>query len=102
LIEDYTKTSKFTLYSYAISMLLFIAFAALNNTLLLLVSVISLLPLFYFVYKSQNTIAQIELKTNQIIEPGILISILVSIPFYIIIHWYTKKELDKLDSEISK
>ena len=102
LIEDYTKTSKFTLLFYAVSMLLFIAFAALNITLLLLVSVISLLPLFYFVYKSQNIIAQIELKTNQIIEPGILISILVSIPFYIIIHWYTKKELDKLDSEISK
>lgn len=102
LIEDYTKTSKFTLLFYAVSMLLFIAFAALNITLLLLVSLISLLPLFYFVYKSQNIIAQIELKTNQIIEPGILISILVSIPFYIIIHWYTKKELDKLDSEISK
>jgi lipopolysaccharide export system permease protein len=102
LIENYTKTSKFTLLFYTFSMLLFIAFTALNNSLLLLVSIVSLIPLFYFVYKSQNTIAQIELKTNQIIEPGILISILVSIPFYIIIHWYTNKELDKLDSKISK
>ncbi len=98
LIEDYTKTSKFTLLFYAVSMLLFIAFAALNNTLLLLVSVISLLPLFYFIYKSQSIITQIELKTNQIIEPGIIISILVSFPFYIFIHLYIKKELDKLES----
>jgi len=102
LIENYIKTSKYTMLFYAVSMLLFIAFAVLNITLLLTVSALSLIPLFYFVYKSQNTIAQIEFKTKQIIEPGIFISILVSFPFYIFIHLYTKKELDKLDSEISK
>ena len=58
--------------------------------------------LLFFVFKSQKIISEIESKTNQNIEPGMLITLLVAFPFYILIYLNNKKELLKLESIISK
>ncbi|MEO0037886.1 MAG: hypothetical protein RIQ59_1097 [Bacteroidota bacterium] len=101
LIEKYKNTTKITLVLYAISILIFISMLIAHTNLILIAGILSLIVLLFFVFKSQKIISEIESKTNQNIEPGMLITLLVAFPFYILIYLYNKKELLKLESIIS-
>jgi lipopolysaccharide export system permease protein len=101
LIKKYKNTTKITLVLYAISILIFISMLIAHTNLILITGILSLIVLLFFVFKSQKIISEIESKTNQNIEPGMLITLLVAFPFYILIYLYNKKELLKLESIIS-
>jgi lipopolysaccharide export system permease protein len=102
LIKKYKNTTKITLVLYAISILIFISMLIAHTNLILIAGILSLIVLLFFVFKSEKIISEIESKTNQIIEPGLLITLLVAFPFYILIYLNNKKELLKLESIISK
>jgi len=102
LIEKYKNTTKITLVLYAISILIFISMLIAHTNLILITGILSLIVLLFFVFKSQKIISEIESKKNQNIEPGMLITLLVAFPFYILIYLNNKKELLKLESIISK
>ncbi len=101
LIEKYKNTTNITLVLYAISILIFISMLIAHTNLILIAGILSLIVFLFFVFKSQKIISEIESKTNQNIEPGMLITLLVAFPFYILIYLYNKKELLKLESIIS-
>jgi lipopolysaccharide export system permease protein len=98
LIEKYNKTTKITLALYAISILVFLGVLILKSNLTLIFGVITIILFLFFVLKSQKLIAEIELKTNQYIEPGMFISLLIAFPFYILIYINNKKDISKLKS----
>jgi lipopolysaccharide export system permease protein len=102
LIKKYKNTTKITLVLYAISILIFISMLIAHTNLILITGILSLIVLLFFVFKSQKIISEIESKKNQNIEPGMLITLLVAFPFYILIYLNNKKELLKLESIISK
>ncbi len=98
LIEKYNKTTKITLALYAISILVFLGLLIIKSNLMLIFGVITIILFLFFVLKSQKLIAEIELKTNQNIEPGMFISLLIAFPFYILIYYNNKKDISKLKS----
>ena len=98
LIEKYNKTTKITLALYAISILAFLGLLIIKSNLTLIFGVITIILFLFFVLKSQKLIAEIELKTNQNIEPGMFISLLIAFPFYILIYFNNKKDISKLKS----
>ncbi len=99
LIEKYNKTTKITLALYAVSILVFLGLLILKTNLTLIFGAITIILFLYFVLKSQKLVAEIELKTNQNIEPGMLISLLIAFPFYILIYLNNKKDISNLHSK---
>ena len=99
LIEKYNKTTKITLALYAISILVFLGLLILKSNLTLIFGAITIILFLFFVLKSQKLVAEIELKTNQNIEPGMFISLLIAFPFYILIYLNNKKEISNLHSK---
>ena len=98
LIEKYNKTTKITLALYAISILVFLGLLIIKSNLTLIFGVITIILFLFFVLKSQKLVTEIELKTNQNIEPGMFISLLIAFPFYILIYFNNKKDISKLKS----
>jgi lipopolysaccharide export system permease protein len=99
LIEKYNKTTKITLALYAISILVFLGLLILKSNLMLIFGGVTIILFLLFVLKSQKLVAEIELKTNQNIEPGMFISLLIAFPFYILIYLNNKKEISNLHSK---
>lgn len=99
LIEKYNKTTKMTLALYAVSILVFLSVFILKSNLTLILGIVTIILFLFFVLKSQKLVAEIELKTNQNIEPGMLISLLIAFPFYILIYLNNKKEISNLHSK---
>ncbi|WP_353083788.1 LptF/LptG family permease [Flavobacterium sp.] len=99
LIEEYNKTTKITLALYAVSILVFLGVFILKSNLTLIFGVVTIILFLFFVLKSQKLVAEIELKTNQNIEPGMFISLLIAFPFYILIYLNNKKEISNLHSK---
>lgn len=58
---------------------------------------ISLLVFLYYIYISQKYIRAIEIKTQRTIEPGMIISLLIAYPFYILLYLHNKKALSELE-----
>ena len=98
LIEKYNKTAKINLVLYAISILAFLGLLIIKSNLTLVFLCVTIILFLFFVLKSQKLIAEIELKTNQNIEPGMFISLLIAFPFYILIYFNNKKDISKLKS----
>lgn len=99
LIEKYNKTTKITLALYAVSILVFLGVLILKTNLTLIFGAITIILFLFFVLKSQKLVAEIELKTNKNIEPGMFISLLIAFPFYILIYLNNKKEISNLHSK---
>ena len=102
LFTKYNKTTKITLTLYAILILLFTSLFISYTNLIIIICIILTILFLFFVLKSQKILKEIQLKTNQIIEPGMFISLLLAFPFYILIYLFNKKELSKLKSIISQ
>ncbi|MEC4003638.1 LptF/LptG family permease [Flavobacterium sp. SUN052] len=96
-IIDYHKQLKITLLLYGITVLLSLTLLFLHTNLILTFTAISLLFFLYFTYKTQQNIDEIAAKTGKNIEPGLLISLLIAFPFYILIYLYNKKVLQEID-----
>ena len=98
LIEKYNKTAKINLVLYAISILAFLGLLIIKSNLTLVFLCVTIILFLFFVLKSQKLVTEIELKTNQNIEPGMFISLLIAFPFYILIYFNNKKDISKLKS----
>ena len=98
LIEKYNKTAKINLVLYAISILAFLGLLIIKSNLTLVFLCVIIILFLFFVLKSQKLVTEIELKTNQNIEPGMFISLLIAFPFYILIYLNNKKDISKLKS----
>jgi lipopolysaccharide export system permease protein len=98
LIEKYNKTAKINLVLYAISILAFLGLLIIKSNLTLVFLCVTIILFLFFVLKSQKLVTEIELKTNQNIEPGMFISLLIAFPFYILIYLNNKKDISKLKS----
>lgn len=98
LIEKYNKTAKINLVLYAISILAFLGLLIIKSNLTLVFLCVIIILFLFFVLKSQKLVTEIELKTNQNIEPGMFISLLIAFPFYILIYFNNKKDISKLKS----
>ena len=98
LIEKYNKTAKINLVLYAISILAFLGLLIIKSNLTFVFLCVTIILFLFFVLKSQKLVTEIELKTNQNIEPGMFISLLIAFPFYILIYFNNKKDISKLKS----
>jgi lipopolysaccharide export system permease protein len=96
-IKTYHKQIKINGILYVISIGFAITAFLFNNLLLKGLLVGAVLVFLYFVYNSQKNIEAIASKTRRVIEPGLLISLLVAFPFYILIYLYNKKELEAME-----
>jgi len=99
LIEKYNKTTKITLVLYAISVIVFISELIIKSNLMFIFIAVPIILFLFFVLKSQKLVSEIELKTNQNIEPGMFITLLIGFPFYILIYLNNKKEISNLQSK---
>ena len=96
IIAEYHNISKIALILYAVTFAIALLLIKINTLLTLLLGAITFLAFLYFIFKAQKKLEEIEIQIHQEIEPGILITVLVAFPFYIILYLYTKKELSKL------
>ncbi|MEI7508517.1 MAG: LptF/LptG family permease [Flavobacterium sp.] len=95
-LSSYSKLTKITLVLYFISLCCSAVLLKFNTQFVIILAAIIILIFLYFILKCQQIIENISLKTNTIIEPGIIISLLVAFPFYIIIYFFNKIALKKL------
>ncbi len=97
-IIAFRKTQKLTLVLYIIALVLALLLSQFTTTLLLLLLSTCLVTFLYFTFKCEQYLAAIELKTNQVFEPGMFIVLLTAFPFYFLIYIYNKKVLSELDN----
>ena len=95
-LSCYSKFSKITLILYFISICFSVVLFKFNTPLLIIVMGLMILIFLYFILKSQQIIENIASKTNKIIEPGIMITLLVAFPFYFLIYFFNKAALKKI------
>ena len=95
-LSSYSKFSKITLILYFISICFSVVLFKFNTPLLIIVMGLMILIFLYFILKSQQIIENIASKTNKIIEPGIMITLLVAFPFYFLIYFFNKAALKKI------
>ena len=96
-ILDYQKQVKIALLLYGTSLILSIILLKTHSNIVLILTVISIIIFLFITFKAQQNINKIAIKTGITIEPGILISLLVAFPFYILIYLYNKKILQEID-----
>lgn len=95
-LSSYSKFSKITLILYFISICFSLIIFKFNTPLLIIVMGLMILIFLYFILKSQQIIENIASKTNKIIEPGIMITLLVAFPFYFLLYFFNKAALKKI------
>ena len=95
-LSSYSKFSKITLILYFISICFSLILFKFNTPLLSIVMGLMILIFLYFILKAQQIIENIASKTNKIIEPGIMITLLVAFPFYFLIYFFNKAALKKI------
>ncbi len=98
LIENYHNTNKIPLVLYSILLPLSLILIKFNNQIVLIIGVLLLILFLYFIYNGQKKLEEIEIKIHKKIEPGIFITLMVAFPFYFILYFHTKRELNKLQT----
>ena len=98
-INSYSKLTKITLGLYFISYIFLMANSKYNTPILHIVTILIICTFLYFTFKSQQSIQNIAIKTNKIIEPGIIISLLIAFPFYFIIYYFNEITIKKITSQ---
>ncbi len=96
LIKNYHYNSKISIVLYIILFTLSLISIKFNNTLIIAFGFLLFFSFLFFIYKEQKIITEIEHQIHNKIEPGIFISILTAFPFYIVLYFYTKNKLKKL------
>ncbi|HCQ13432.1 MAG TPA: permease [Flavobacterium sp.] len=95
LVLEYYKDTKITLIIYAITFVVSIIALFISSIVTVLILIVSILVLSYKIYTTQRKLDKIGNLRNTKFEPGIEISITLGFPFYPIIYFYNKKELQK-------
>jgi lipopolysaccharide export system permease protein len=91
-IQEFQSLSRINLVLYVLSIISFLIF---NNNrskfLLLILALVCVLGFLYSLFKSQQKLTAIGKLTNQEIEPGTYIALLVGFPFYPVLYIYHLK-----------
>lgn len=95
LVLEYYKDAKITLIIYVITFVVSIIALFISSIVTVLILIVSILVLSYKIYTTQRKLDKIGNLRNTKFEPGIEISITLGFPFYPIIYFYNKKELQK-------
>jgi lipopolysaccharide export system permease protein len=95
-LSSYSKLTKITLILYFIAICFSLVLFKFNTQFAIILAALIILIFLFFILKCQQIIENISMKTNTIIEPGIIISLLVAFPFYFIIYFWNKIALKKI------
>ncbi|RAR69969.1 LptF/LptG family permease [Flavobacterium aciduliphilum] len=101
-IEAYHVKQKMLLLVYGITFLFGIGAFYIKNTIVIIGWLVMCILFLFFVFKSQKQMEKIAMKTQINLEPGIIISLLIAIPFYGLLYFYNSKIIQNLEQNLSK
>jgi lipopolysaccharide export system permease protein len=100
-ITIYKKQSKIALMLFIFS----IVFSAVLNSMNLVLIILSLLNsilMYFYIYKSGQTLSEISKITNKQGFVNIYLAIILGFPFFILIYFYNRKQLKETLEEFNK
>jgi lipopolysaccharide export system permease protein len=100
LIKNYHNTTKISITLYLILFTISLFSIKFNNTFIIALGFLLFLSFLYFIHKEQKIVSEIEHQIYSKIEPGIFISLLIAFPFYLVLYFYTKNQLKKIQPKI--
>jgi lipopolysaccharide export system permease protein len=95
LVLGYNKDTKITLIIYAITLLAAVVALFVSSIITTLIFIVSIVILSYKIYTSQSKLTTIGKILQTKFEPGIEMAITLGFPFYPMIYFYNKRELEK-------
>ena len=100
LIKNYHNTTKISITLYLILFTISLFSIKFYNTFIIVLGFLLFLSFLYFIHKEQKIVSEIEHQIYSKIEPGIFISLLIAFPFYLVLYFYTKNQLKKIQPKI--
>jgi lipopolysaccharide export system permease protein len=94
-INSYNKSSLFAVLFYSLILILMVLFST-NNKIVNIIQIILFIALIFFIFIGQKKLDLIEISTSKKIHPGLIISLLLGFPFYILIFLYNRFTISKL------
>ncbi len=96
LKKDFSKNTKIALVLYSISILFSILHIIYSSNIYLALAFISIIILYFYVFKSREKIISIQKESDKKLDIGLPITLLSGFPFFILLYLYNNIQLKKL------
>jgi lipopolysaccharide export system permease protein len=89
LNQAYKVQNNITLVTYFITLILSV-FSSKLNPILILISIITIILFYIFLYKSHQTLEEMGKLIGRKVNVGLVLTFLVGFPFFILLYFYIK------------
>ena len=93
--KEYNQSVKIALVTYSISIIFSILNIIYSSNIFLIIAILSILILYFYIFKSRKKIIGIEKESNKKIDLGLPITLLSGFPFFILLYFYNSIQLKK-------